>query len=166
MGKTLSPEQLEAWRLFLEAHASVTRILERELMEERQLPLIWYDVLVRLEEAGGNLRMHELADRLLLSRSATTRFVERIEKRDLIERRACPEDRRGTHVVLTEVGKDVLRKAAPIHLSGIEEHFVGRLTVSDTRALTSALRKLVFPSLPREGKAPARSSKLVATHTR
>lgn len=143
MDKTLSPEQLEAWRLFLEAHASVTRVLERELMDARQLPLTWYDVLVQLEEAGGSLRMHELADRLLLSRSATTRFVERIEKRDLIERRASPEDRRGTQVVLTVGGKDVLRNAAPIHLSGVEEHFVGRLTDSDTQALTRALKKLV-----------------------
>ncbi|MDR9450654.1 MAG: MarR family transcriptional regulator [Acidimicrobiia bacterium] len=151
MGKALSPEQLEAWRLFLEAHASVTRILERELMNERQLPLTWYDVLVRLEEAGGSLRMHELADRLLLSRSATTRFVERIEKRDLIDRRACPEDRRGTHVVLTESGREVLRNAAPVHLSGVEEHFVGRLTNADTQALTRALKKLVYPSLPIAG---------------
>lgn len=145
MDKTLSPEQLEAWRLFLEAHASVTRVLERELMDARQLPLTWYDVLVQLEEAGGSLRMHELADRLLLSRSATTRFVERIEKRDLIERRASPEDRRGTQVVLTVGGKDVLRNAAPVHLSGVEEHFVGRLTDSDTQALTRALKKLVSP---------------------
>lgn len=143
MGETLPTEQLEAWRLFLEAHASVTRILERELMDARQLPLTWYDVLVQLEEAGGSLRMHELADRLLLSRSATTRFVERIEKRNLIERRACPEDRRGTKVVLTEGGKDVLRNATPIHLSGIEEHFVGRLTDADKQALTTALKKLV-----------------------
>ena len=140
MGTT---EQSEAWRLFLEAHASLTRILERELMDERQLPLTWYDVLVQLEEAGGSLRMHELADRLLLSRSATTRFVERIEKQGLVERRACPEDRRGTHVVLTDGGKDVLRNAAPIHLSGVEEHFSGRLTAADTRALIRALGKLV-----------------------
>ena len=94
MASALTSEQLQAWRLFLEAHAALTRTLESELMEERQLPLTWYDVLVQLEEAGGSLRMHELADRLLLSRSATTRFVERLESRELIERRACPEDRR------------------------------------------------------------------------
>jgi DNA-binding MarR family transcriptional regulator len=135
-------QQLEAWRLFLEAHASLTRILERELMDECQLPLTWYDVLIQLDEAGGTLRMHELADRLLLSRSATTRFVERIEKQDLIERRACPEDRRGTFVVLTDGGKDVLRNAAPIHLAGVEKHFADRLTEADTRALTKALGKL------------------------
>jgi DNA-binding MarR family transcriptional regulator len=143
MGRALKKEQLQAWRLFLEAHASLTRALERELMDERRLPLTWYDVLVQLEEAGGSLRMHELADRLLLSPSATTRFVERVEKRDLIERRACPEDRRGTHVVLTEDGREALRNAAPVHLAGIEEHFAQRLTVSDTRALISAMKKLV-----------------------
>lgn len=143
MAQKLKGKQLEAWRLFLEAHASVTRTLERELMDERRLPLTWYDVMVQLQEAGGSLRMHELADRLLLSRSATTRLVERLEKRDLIERRACPEDRRGTHVVLTDGGLAVLRDAAPIHLSGVGEHFAERLTGSDTEALISALKKLV-----------------------
>ncbi|MDH3260245.1 MAG: MarR family transcriptional regulator [Acidimicrobiia bacterium] len=143
MEPALKKEQVEAWRLFLEAHASLTRTLERELMEEHKLPLTWYDVLVQLEEAGGHLRMHELADRLLLSRSATTRFVERLESRELIERRACSEDRRGTYVVLTTVGKDALRSASPIHLAGVEEHFAERLTESDTRAMIRALTKLV-----------------------
>lgn len=143
MGQTLTSEQLEAWRLLLEAHAALSRTLEHELMEERKLPLTWYDVLVQLEEAGGTLRMHELADRLLLSRSATTRFVERLEKRELIERRACPDDRRGTHVILTTVGMDVLRNASPVHLAGVEEHFANRLTDADTRALIKALGKLV-----------------------
>ena len=143
MGQTLTSEQLKAWRLFLEAHATLSRTLEHELMEERKLPLTWYDVLVQLEEAGGTLRMHQLADRLLLSRSATTRFVERLEKRELIERRACPDDRRGTQVVLTTVGKDLLRNAAPVHLAGVEKHFADRLTDTDTRALIRALGKLV-----------------------
>lgn len=143
MGTTLTGEQLEAWRLFLEAHAALTRTLERELVADGQLPLTWYDVLVQLQEAGGSLRMHELADRLLLSRSATTRFVERLEKGDLIERQACPEDRRGTHVSLTRVGQETLRRAAPVHLAGVEEHFVDRLTQSDTKALIRLLKKLV-----------------------
>ena len=142
MRAVLSAEQLEAWRLFLEAHAALTRALERELIDEGRLPLTWYDVLLQLNEAGGTLRMHELADHLLLSRSATTRFVERLEKRGLIERRACPEDRRGTHVALTTDGKGALRAAAPIHLAGIQEHFAARLTNSDVESLVRALRKL------------------------
>ena len=144
----MKQEQLDAWRLFLEAHASVTRTLQRELMDERQLPLTWYDVLVQLEEAGGSLRMHELADRLLLSRSATTRFIERVEKRDLIERRACPEDRRGTHVVLTAEGRAALRSAAPVHLAGVEQVFAKKLNQSDTAALIKAMKKLVGPTSP------------------
>ncbi len=143
MAQSLNQEQLEAWRLFLEAHASLTRTLERELMQDRHLPLTWYDVMVQLHEAGGSLRMHELADRLLLSRSATTRFVERLEQRDLIERRACPEDRRGTHVVLTDNGRETLRDASPVHLAGVEEHFAERLTKPETRALIVAMKKLV-----------------------
>jgi DNA-binding MarR family transcriptional regulator len=145
MGATISRETLEAWRFFLEAHAALMRILEKELIDQCRLPLTWYDVLVQLEEAGGTLRMHELADHLLLSRSATTRFVERLEKRELIERQACPDDRRGTHVVLTTVGKDVLRNAAPVHVAGVEKHFADRLTDADTLALIRALGKLVSP---------------------
>ncbi len=139
----VEPVRMEAWRLFLEAHAALTSDLGRELMAERDLPLTWYDVLVQLAEAGGALRMHELADRLLISRSATTRLVERLERRDLIERRACPEDRRGTSVVLTEVGEETLRRAAPVHLRGIDEHFASRLTDQEAAAVVKALRKLV-----------------------
>lgn len=136
-------QRMEAWRVFLRAHSAVVRNLEQELLAERDLPLTWYDVLVQLSEGGGSLRMHELADRLLLSRSATTRFVERLEQRQLIERRSCPEDRRGTYVVLTEVGRDTLREAAPVHLRGIGEHFASRLSKEDARALIETLSKVL-----------------------
>ncbi len=149
--------RMQAWRLFLRAHSALTRRLEQELLEERDLPLTWYDVLVQLDEAGGSLRMHELAERLLLSRSATTRFVERLERRALIERRACPEDRRGTYVVLTPVGKDVLRRAAPVHLRGIDEHFASRLSEADVQALIDAFSRVV--DRPAEsGDSPADDS--------
>lgn len=135
--------RMEAWLLLLRAHSALIRNLERELEDERGLPLTWYDVLVQLSEAGGSLRMHELADRLLLSRSATTRFVERLERHELIERQACPEDRRGTHVVLTDIGKEALRQAAPVHLRGIEEHFASQLSDTDAQALIEALSKVI-----------------------
>jgi DNA-binding MarR family transcriptional regulator len=135
-------EGLRAWRAFLEAHASVTRTLDRELQEERGLPLTWYDALVQLEEAGGELRMFTLAERLLLSRSATTRFADRLEGAGLIERRRCDGDRRGTEVSLTAAGRAALHDAAPVHLRGIEEHFSRHLDPAERRLLAAALGRV------------------------
>jgi DNA-binding MarR family transcriptional regulator len=117
---------MRAWRAFLEAHAAISKTMERELREECELPLSWYDALVQLHEAGGSLRMHELADRLLLSRSATTRFADRLERAGLIERQSATSDRRGTVVLLTTDGREELKRTAPVHMRGIAEHFVSR----------------------------------------
>ncbi len=122
---------MRAWRAFLEAHAAISKAMERELREECELPLSWYDALVQLHEAGGSLRMHELADRLLLSRSATTRFADRLERAGLIERRSATSDRRGTVVLLTAEGKAELRRTAPVHMRGIGEHFVDRFDAKE-----------------------------------
>jgi DNA-binding MarR family transcriptional regulator len=139
----LSPEGMRAWRAFLEAHAAVTRTLEDELRDERDLPLTWYDVLVQLDEAGGTLRMHELADRLLLSRSATTRFAERLERAGLVERRRSGEDRRGTDLVLTDEGRKTLEEAAPVHLRGVQEHFGRWFDPEEAETLAALLSRLV-----------------------
>ena len=78
MMRRLTPEEMTAWRALLEAHASISRRLEADLRHEKELPLSWYDALVQLNEAGGTLRMSELADRLLLSGSATSLYPERL----------------------------------------------------------------------------------------
>ncbi len=139
----ISTAQMGAWRSFLELHARVIRVLETELHRAEGLPLSWYDVLVQLNEAGGRMRMGELADRILISRSATTRFVERLEKAGLIVREACATDRRGTFVVLTDNGKGVLRDAAPTHLAGVEEHFTRHLSGTEARQLSATLERLL-----------------------
>ena len=135
--------QLAAWRTFLEVHANVVKTLEGELRAEADLPVTWYDALFQLKEAGGSLRMHQLADRLLLSRSATTRFADRLEAAGLIGRQACDVDRRGMRVYLTERGLETLRAAAPIHLRGIEEHFARHLSASDAATLTRILGRIL-----------------------
>ena len=132
-----------AWRAFLEANARTIRHLERELADECDLPLTWYDALVQLHEAGGTMRVGDLAEHLLISRSATTRFVDRLERDDLIKRRVCDEDRRGMLVVLTEHGKATLRNAAPTHMRGIDEHFSSKLSAEDAEQLTVILGKLI-----------------------
>lgn len=133
-----------AWRSFLEAHAFVTRILDQELRSTRDLPLAWYDALLQLHEAGGTLRMHELADRLLLSRSATTRFADRLERAGLIERRQSAEDRRGTEVMLTGLGERTLREAAPLHVRGIEAHFAEYISDDEARCLIEVMKRIAL----------------------
>jgi DNA-binding MarR family transcriptional regulator len=145
----LTETELGAWRSFLRAHAQITRKLEADLVAEHELPLPSYDVLLQLAESPGRrLRMTELADRVLLSRSGLTRLVDRLEREGLVERAACPNDARGTHAVLTDAGLARLRQAAPTHLRGIGEHVTGRLTPAEVDQLRELMTKLMTEQHP------------------
>ena len=136
--------RLGAWRSFLLAHAQVVRELERELQDEQQLALTDYDVLVQLAAAGEHrLRMSELADRLLLSRSGATRLVDRMVAGGLVERASCESDRRGQWASLTDEGLQRLRAASPTHLRGVKRHFLDRLSPQDLADLERMLDPIV-----------------------
>ena len=137
--------RLRAWRSFLLAHAQVVRELERELQDEQQLALTDYDVLVQLAAAAGEhrLRMSELADRLLLSRSGATRLVDRMVAGGLVERASCESDRRGQWASLTDEGLRRLRAASPTHLRGVKRHFLDRLSAQDLADLERMLDPIV-----------------------
>jgi len=140
----LTDRELAVWRTFLRAHASLIRRLEHDLLVDHDLPLASYDVLVQLAEAPeGRLRMTDLADRVLLSRSGLTRLVDRLAADGLAERQSCPSDARGTFTVITEAGRARLRTAAPTHLRGIQEYVAGRLSAAELDALGGLLRKLL-----------------------
>jgi DNA-binding MarR family transcriptional regulator len=142
----LTPEQLDVWRTFLRAHASITRRLESDLVAEQGLPLASYDVLVQLVESPDHrLRMAELAERVLLSRSGLTRLVDRLERDGLVVREPSVEDARGIEAVLTEAGYGRLREASRTHLRGVGEQFAGRLTDDELTALGKLLEHLVEP---------------------
>jgi DNA-binding MarR family transcriptional regulator len=144
MPTRIDPVRLEAWRVFLTAHARLVDRLDHELKEHAGIPLTWYEVLLRLYESEGNrLRMHEMAESLLLSRSAATRFVERMERAGLVERSPCESDRRGTFVTLTDEGAAVFRRAGPRHLRGLAEHFAGLVDADEAATMTAALRRIV-----------------------
>jgi len=139
-----SAAELAVWRTFLRAHAEVSRRLEAELVAEHDLPLAWYDVLLQLAEAvDRRLRMTELADRVLLSRSGLTRLVDRLEREGLVARAACPSDARGLFAVLTECGLARLRAAAPTHLRGIAEHMTGRFSAGELEDLGDLVARLL-----------------------
>lgn len=134
--------QLVVWRAFLRAHAVMMRRLERDLLNEHGIPLAWYDVLVQLAEAPGRrLRMTELADRVLLSRSGLTRLVDRLTATGLVSRQADPSDARGTFTVLTDAGYERLRDAAPTHLRGVGE-YMSHLSAEELNLLGGLLDKL------------------------
>ena len=149
------PAQLAAWRLLLEAHATVTELLERELVAERGLPLTRYDVLLNLAEApGGRLRMQELSASVLLSKSGLSRLVDRMVEAGLVRRERCEDDRRGWFAVLTDQGRSALRRAAPVHLRGIHEHFTSHLEPREVEAMRAALARVVAAARAAAGAAP------------
>ncbi len=132
--------RLAAWRAFLLTHARVIRDLERELQAEQGMALTDYDVLVQLSVAEDRrLRMSELADRLVLSRSGATRLIDRLCAEGLVERVTCESDRRGQWAALTEAGVDRLRSASPTHLRGVQQYFLDRLSTDDLASLERML---------------------------
>jgi DNA-binding MarR family transcriptional regulator len=152
MTKTKGHVRLRAWRLFIQSHAYLVEVLNRELKAAEDLPLTWYEVLLFLSRAPERrLRMTELAGSVLLSKSGLTRLVDRMVDAGLIERTTCPTDRRGVFVVLTDRGMEKFAAAAPVHLRGIEEHFMRHVTAGEAGALESALTKIVESSPRRAG---------------
>ncbi len=135
---------LAAWRALLNAHAAVIDLIERELAEAGRLPLSSYDVLLTLLEAPDHrLRMHEVADAVVLSRSGLTRRIDRLEEQGLLVRERSSSDRRGAYAVLTAEGQRALRQAWPIYARGIQQHFASLLSDTEVRTLTEALERVL-----------------------
>ena len=128
--------ELRAWRGFLETHTRLVRELDEELRAAHDLPLSSYDVLTTLESAPGRrLRMRDLADAILLSRSGLTRLVDRLERGGLVAREECADDARGAFAHLTDAGLDALREARPTHQAGVRRRFLDRLEPAQRDAL-------------------------------
>ncbi len=133
---TLTPTELHAWRGLLRAHALVVKRLDAELEAVHGLPLTSYEVLLHLSAAeDSRMRMCDLAEGIMLSRSGLTRLVDRLERDGLVERVSCSDDARGAFARLTEAGEAKLREAAPTHLNGIRRHFLAHVTPEQLRVL-------------------------------
>jgi DNA-binding MarR family transcriptional regulator len=131
-----------AWRSLLRAQATLMRQLETQLERQTGLALADFDVLAQLSNAGGELRMTELANRALISRSGMTRRVARLVEAGLVRRAGADGDARGVVVALTDTGVARLVETAPIHARGIAEYFVSRLDDQELGVLESALDKV------------------------
>jgi DNA-binding MarR family transcriptional regulator len=139
----LSGPELSAWRGMLEVQGRILAELDHELERAHGLPLSSYEVLMYLgDAAGGRLRMGEIADRLLLSRSGITRLVDRLERQGLIARERCSDDGRGYFSLLTDLGRETLDAARPDHLDGVRRHFLGRLGPAEIRQLGAIWERL------------------------
>jgi DNA-binding MarR family transcriptional regulator len=139
----LDREELAAWRGFLRAHAALTRELDAELTEAHSLPLTSYEVLLYLHGSpGGRMRMSELANSVLLSRSGLTRLVDRLEREGLLERVRCEEDARGLFAAITDRGRSVFREARRTHLDGVRRVFLRHFSREELRGLGELWRRL------------------------
>jgi DNA-binding MarR family transcriptional regulator len=134
---------------FQTAHKALEGLLSQELESACGLPLSWYDVLGQLCMAPEQrLTMTELAGSIWITPSGLTRLVDRIEEAGLVERLACPGDRRSLHIALTDAGKERFEQALPIHLDTVERHFAGLITDGEAGAVESALVRIATAVAP------------------
>lgn len=130
----------DAWRGVLFASSRVLQAVEPSLEQECGISLAFLDVLSRLyDEPEHRLRMQELAQRSLFTRSGMTRVVDRVEKAGLVRRETVPGDRRGVYVLLTPAGEQLLESAMAHHRADVQRVFGSRLTPEQNRAVADAL---------------------------
>lgn len=134
---------VRAFTRLLRAHASTTRLLSAELLEEHSLTISDYEALLVLSHADGQrLKRVELSRQLLLTPSGITRLLEGLEATGLVERQACPSDLRVTYARLTDTGAERLQAASCAHVASITALFEKHLSESEITGLAEALDKL------------------------
>ena len=132
-----------AWALLLSAHARLLQQIEKDLATADLPPLAWYDVLWELEKAdSGRLRMHELAHRIVLSRSNLSRLADRLEEARLITREDSPEDGRGYRLALTRSGRAMRKRMWTVYSEAIERLFAQHVTSGEAQAMAEALARV------------------------
>ena len=133
-----------AWALLLGAHARVVEAIEADLAAADLPPLTWYDVLWGLEKAAaGRLRMHELAHRIVLSRSNLSRLADRLEAAGLIVRKDSAEDGRGYDLSITRAGRAMRKRMWPIYAAAIERLFAQHVTADEARIMVESLGRVL-----------------------
>lgn len=145
-------QSTSTWALFLTAHSVLVGKMESALKAANLPPLEWYDVLWALERAPGHrLRMHELADLVVLSRSNLTRLVDRLEKANLVEREPSVDDKRGAYCVLKPAGSALRKKMWPVYKKCIFELFNEQLSEKEEAAINTALCRILASARMEKG---------------
>ena len=128
----LTAQELAAWRGMLQVHARVTQALDAQMRREHGLSVSSYEVLMFLADAeGGRLRMSDIADRVLLSRSGLTRLVDRLVQLGYVTRNATEDDGRGLYAQLTGAGAEKLAAARRTHREGVRSYFLDHVSATD-----------------------------------
>ena len=141
--RPLSELELRAWRGLLRAHAMLAKRLDGELDAEHGLALTSYEVLLYLRDAQeGKMRMCDIAESVLLSRSGLTRLVDRLERDGLVERVSCADDARGAYARITDDGRRKLETASGTHLDGVRRHFVANFSADELEFFATAWERL------------------------
>jgi DNA-binding MarR family transcriptional regulator len=139
----LDRTELGAWRGLLRVHSRMTKALDAELIAAHGISLSSYEVLLFLSDAPeGRLRMSELADGVLLSRSGLTRLVDRMERDGLLRRERCEDDARGFNALITAEGRELFQSARRTHLDGVRELFLSHLSDDELRTLARLWEKV------------------------
>jgi DNA-binding MarR family transcriptional regulator len=152
MTRWLSDDEQAAWRAWIAASLLLPDRLSRDLQDEAGISLADYEILVYLSESPDRrLRMSELADRTLSSRSRLSHQVDRLTDAGFVDREPCSEDRRGYFAVLTPRGWDFLVASAPMHVASVREHLVDVLTPDEFAELGRLCAKVTERLRPSEG---------------
>lgn len=145
---------MAAWASLLRVHAQAVRAIDVDVRAATGLPLSQYDVLLELAPHPDGLRMQQLSELVVLSRSRVSRLVDEMVHEALVEKRPDPDDGRATRAVATAAGQRALRRAAPAYREAIERHFASKLDRAQLDRLGEILGALVEP--------PARESREVS----
>jgi DNA-binding MarR family transcriptional regulator len=133
-----------AWSLFLTAHAVLAERVEAQLAQAQLPPLAWYDALWALERAPeGQLRMHELAHSMVISRSNLTRLLDKLEEVGLAQRERSSHDRRGAHAVITVEGRKLRKQMWMVYGKAIAMHFNQHLSAHEQKVIAQVMLKLI-----------------------
>jgi DNA-binding MarR family transcriptional regulator len=140
--KKMTPA-VTAWRDLLAYHSEVMFRIERELKAAGAIPLASYDILIELETAAEKrLRLYDLAEACILTKSGITKIVNTLENQNLLKRERCPSDKRGFFAVITEQGGLAVRKTWPIYRGCIQNYFTSVLSETEVAQLGKILPKL------------------------
>jgi len=140
---TLDGAALEAWRSYLQSHASILRELDAELVAEQAMTTRDYEVLLYLSQAEDRkLPMSALAESTMLTRSGITRLCDGLVEVGLIERVSCASDARVSYAKLTDAGYEKLRKAGGTHVASIRRMFLEHFSEEEIEQLASLLGRL------------------------
>lgn len=140
----LSDGEQRAWRAWIASSQLLLDRLSRDIQEQHGLTMADYEILVRLSESADHrVRMSELADQTLASRSRLSHQIDRMEKRGFVSREQCADDKRGQFAVLTESGWQTLVAAAPDHVESVRTHLVDVLTPAEFAELGAACEKIL-----------------------